>query len=81
MLRMTFQIDHYSGTAVELAAGCDAGWAAVTALGVPAVAICGMTNAPDRDTSPARPVRACFLDHVTGSRSQILIEARSMVPW
>jgi multicomponent Na+:H+ antiporter subunit D len=32
------------------------------------------------DPSPARAARACPVDHGTGSRSQILIEATSMVP-
>ena len=27
------------------------------------------------------PTRACPVDHGTGSRSQMLIEATSMVPW
>ena len=32
-------------------------------------------------SSPPEAARACPVDHGTGSRSQMLIEATSMVPW
>jgi hypothetical protein len=34
-----------------------------------------------RPAMASRTARACPVDHGTGSRSQMLIEATSMVPW
>ena len=45
---------------------------------------CGDTNVHTDDAVGSRPsmhARACLVDHVTGSRSQIRIDATSTVPW
>jgi DNA-binding MarR family transcriptional regulator len=40
-----------------------------------------LSEAPGRTLRMTDLARACPVDHGTGSRSQMLIEATSMVPW